>query len=209
MKLDSENAKEDLAFMRALVSETGGEGRSFGIIYLAAGLLYGLQCILNFVLLEGVIPPSQSLWLVVGILPTVLFLIVNFGFVWKERAKPFGVGANKRAINAAFAGGGLANLTLALIIGWVAYQRRDWAIWFLFPIVVCAFQGALWFAAAFIRRRMWYGITAIGWFISSVTLGLVLNQVSAYILSLGIILLVCMALPGYIIMTGSVEQDLS
>ena len=207
MTSDQQNAKDDLAFMRAIVSETGNEGRSFGLIYLAAGILYGLQCVLNFILLEGVLPASQLVWLVVGIVPTVLFLGVNFGFVWKDRAAPFGVGTSKRAINAAFAGGGLANAILAMVIGWVAYQRQDWSIWFLFPIVVCAFQGAIWFAAAFIRRRIWYGVTAVGWFVSSFVLGVVLDHVSIYILSLGIILLLCMALPGYIILSASAKQD--
>lgn len=207
MSLDPETAREDLAFMRALVDESPTSDRSTGIVYGAAGLLYGLQCLLNYVLLAGHVPASQTVWLAIGILPTVIFLAINIAFVWRQRETPFGTGAAQRALQAVFAGGGIANAILAVLIGWIAYQRQDWSIWFLFPVVVCAFQGAVWFAAMVIRRRSWYGAIAFGWFISTIVLGLLIDHLNTYILSLGFVLVICMGIPGYIMHRNAVSES--
>lgn len=200
MTLDTKKAEDDLAFMRSLVEDSGFDNRSFGINYFAAGLLYGLQCVANAALLITNAEVSTWVWMSVGWLPTILFLIVNFSTVWMNRSQPFGAGTTKRALNAAFAGGGIANLILALIFGWVAYQKQDWSIWLLFPVVVCALQGSIWFTAAILRRHMWHGLTALGWFISAAVLGLLVDQTELYILVLGLALFLCMALPGFIMM---------
>ncbi len=198
--IDQKTAEGDLAFMRALVEDGGFDNRGLGINYLAAGLLYGLQCFLNGALLIWEIEASPLVWMAIGFLPTILFLMVNFYYLWRNRAQPFGTGTARRAIEAAFSGGGIANLILALVFGAVAYQRNDWSVWLLFPVVVCAFQGAIWFAASIIRRRAWYGLTAVGWFVSTVVLSFFIDQPAHYVLILGVGLLLCMALPGYVML---------
>ncbi|MEO1028955.1 MAG: hypothetical protein AAFX02_07840 [Pseudomonadota bacterium] len=208
MSLDPNTAREDLAFMRALVDETGSNDRSTGIVYGAAGLLYGIQCLLNWALLAGNINASQLVWLAIGILPTAIFLIINVSYVWSNRSAPFGNGAAQRALQAVFAGGGIANAIMALLFGWVAFQKQDWSIWFLFPVVVAAFQGAIWFAAMIIRKRAWYGWTAVGWFVSTIVLGLLIDQTNTYILALGIVMILCMGVPGYVmIRNANAESD--
>lgn len=208
MTLDPEKAGSDLAFMRSLVEDSGFDNRSFGINYFAAGLLYGLQCLINAALLIANAEVPTWVWMMVGWLPTVLFLIVNFSTLWMNRAQPFGAGTTKRALNAAFAGAGIANLVLSLIFGWAAYQAKDWSIWLLFPVVVCAFQGAVWFTAAILRRNMWHGLTAIGWFASAIVLGLMIEKTQSYILVLGLALFACMALPGLIMMRSKSSKSL-
>ncbi len=198
MTINPQKAEDDLAYMRALIKDDGSDNRKFGIIYMSAGILYGLQCIANGVLLLDMFPVSPLAWMAVGWLPTILFLIVLFYYIWRDRAQPFGTGTTKRALNAVFAGAGIANLVLAVVFGWVAYQKRDWAIWLLYPVVVCALQGAVWFAAAILRRRIWQGLTALGWFASAATLGLLVSQTLTYILVLGLALFACMAIPGFI-----------
>jgi len=205
MMINAETAKEDLAFMRAVMSEDGTHDRKFGFIYMMAGLLYGVQCVLIYTLMTGFLPASELIWLAAGWLPTVLFLIFIFYFTWAERAVPFGTSAAKRAINAAFAGGGLANLILALAFGFIAYQRQDYSLWLLFPIVVCAIQGSIWFTVSIIRRQSWYGFTAAGWFISIFALCVVFEDAATYNLVLGVALFLCMALPGYLIMRAAVK----
>ncbi|MCI5045645.1 MAG: hypothetical protein MRY72_13190 [Aquisalinus sp.] len=200
MTIDQKSAEGDLAFMRAILEENDTYDRTFGINYFAAGLLYGLQCLANGILLLGAIDAPTWVWLAIGIMPTVLFLTINISFGWKNRERPFGTGTGKRAIGGAFAGGGMAILVSACIFGWVAYDRADWTIWFLYPIVVCVFQGAIWFTAMIVRRRKWYGLTALGWFASAPVLAIFMNQAGAYVSALGIFLLLFMALPGYVML---------
>ena len=206
MTIEPTSAEGDLAFMRAIVEETGTHDRSLGINYTAAGLLYGAQCLANGVLLLGEIEASAMVWLAIGILPTVLFIMVNVYSVWKARENPMGVGTAKRAMSAAFAGGGIAILILASIFGLIAYERGDWTIWMLFPIVVCAFQGAIWFTATIIKRKLWYGVTAFGWFASTFVLSVFTNDVPAFVISMGAVLFLLMALPGIIILRATSPQ---
>lgn len=203
MTIDSKTAEADLAFMRALVEDDGSHNRNFGFIYLIAGVLYGAQCLVNWALLVTDAQVSGLTWMLVGWLPTVLFLVMIFHNSWQNRENPYGSGTTKRAVGAAFTGAGAANLVLALTFGWVAYQNRDWTIWLLFPLVVCALQGAIWLATAILRRHLWHGVTAIGWFASAMVLGLVIDNVSTYVLVLGIALFACMALPGFLIFRAS------
>jgi hypothetical protein len=203
MTTDVDKAKEDLAFLRAIVEDQGGNNKSFGIVYGSAGALYGLQCVANWALLASDTPAPTIVWMLVGWLPTILFLAINFAFVWKDRKAPFGTGASRRALNAAFAGAGISNLILALIFGFIAYQRRDWSIWFLYPVVVCALQGAVWFMAAILFRRSWYGLSAAGWFVAAILLGMFIEQTHTYLLVLGLALFLLMGLPGYIMLRGA------
>jgi hypothetical protein len=207
MTHDSRQAEDDLAFMRALVADRGSDTHSFGIIYMSAGVLYGLQCLLNGALLGGAIPTSTPAWILIGVLPTVVFLGVVFYERWRTRGTDAGAGTTSRALKAAFVGGAIANMVVALIIGWVAYERRDWSIWFLFPVVVCAFQGAIWFTVATLRRRAWQGATAICWLASAVALGLLIDYTAAYLVTLGIAFFACMALPGYIMVRSPAQTQ--
>lgn len=203
MTIEQTSAEGDLAFMRAIVEERGSHDRSFGINYAAAGLLYGVQCLLNGWLLLGEIEAPAMVWLAIGILPTVLFIMVNVFSVWKARENPIGVGTARRAMTAAFAGGGIAILILASIFGMIAFERGDWTIWMLFPIVVCAVQGAIWFTTTMIKRELWHGVTAFGWFASCFVLSVFTTDVAAFVVAMGAVLLLLMALPGVLILRAT------
>jgi hypothetical protein len=203
MNIDPKTAESDLAFMRALVADDGSHNRNFGYVYLLAGLIYGTQCLLNWVLLISEAEVSPLIWMAVGWLPTILFIVLIIHNSWQNRTNPYGTGTTKRAVGAAFTGAGAANAVLAIVFGWVAYQKRDWSIWLMFPLVVCALQGAVWCAIAILRRNFWHGLTAVGWFFSAIILGLFIDNTLTYVLLLGVSLLVCMALPGFIILRAS------
>jgi hypothetical protein len=144
--------------------------------------------------------------MIAGWIPTIIFLIINFAFVWRDRENPFGNSVTKRAINAAFSGAGIANLILALVFGWVAYQAKNWTLWLLFPVVVCALQGAIWYASSIIRRSRWMEVVATGWFVSAAILGVFITNISAYHWGLTFALLICMALPGYIMLRSGTSE---
>ncbi|MEL6360473.1 MAG: hypothetical protein AAFR21_05265 [Pseudomonadota bacterium] len=201
MHSDVENAKENLAFLRSLTreAEVANEGTAFGVTYCAAGMLYGLQCIVSFVLTQQSLPASGLLWIIVGTLPTIIFLAIIFSFAWKNRSTPFGISASNRAISGTFASGGLTSIVLGSVFGASAYAQQSLVIWLMFPVVVCALQGGAWFIAAIVRRRVWYGTVSTGWFLSAILLGIFVQNTTIYLLILGMVLLMCMAIPGYII----------
>ncbi len=200
MKNDIQSAEDNLAFIRAIVDETTLDYRTFGIVYMSAGLIFGLQCLIFAIHLSNITNLPEIILMLNGWVPTVLFLFIIFFYVWRDRKSPFGNSVTKRAINAAFSGAGIANLILALVFGWVAYQLKSWSVWVLFPIVVCALQGAIWYATSIIRRSLWMGVVAAGWYASAAMLGAFFSNIIAYHWGLTFALLLCMALPGYIML---------
>jgi hypothetical protein len=195
------SAEADLAFMRALVD--GGrepalmDGPS---IYLLAGLLYGVQCFYHVVELVTPIRWPGPLSLAVTLAVNITF------FAWMTvvavRAKGRGKAgsATGRAINAMFNATGLANVGLIIVFALNSTWRDDFSFFLLYPATVFILQGAAWYVAFLMRRRTWMALTALGWFVSGTALGLLLTDITAYLIICGSALLLFMALPGWIMM---------
>lgn len=200
MNADLESARDDLAYMRALVSGGGARfPKTAGELFMWAGLLYGLQCIGHWLNMIGVLPLSPLGQAVLGLGPTVLFMCVVFYVIWRER-KVTQSGVSGRALNAVFTGAGLANLVMALVFAYGSNTTGNFMIWLYHPVVVCMFQGVAWYVAWVIRRRAWLGLVSLGWFATTIACGLLIQNVGPFLLVLGSGLLACMALPGYVIM---------
>jgi hypothetical protein len=199
MNAELESARDDLAFMRALVSDTGKFTVAGGQLFFWAGLLYGAQCMGHFLDIIGVLhlsPPGQ---LALGFGPTLVFLAIVCWVVWKQRGEKRG-GAASRAMNAVFQGAGLANLVMACVFAYGADKTQLFTVWLYHPIVVCMFQGVAWYVAWTIQKRAWLGAVSFGWFATTIACGLLIDQVGYYLLTLGVALIVFMALPGYVMM---------
>ncbi|WOI53825.1 hypothetical protein [Parvularcula sp. LCG005] len=197
---DVTKAREDLAFLTSIVSDHTPALRSTGIVYGAAGLLYGAQCIINWLQITYWPTAPAIVPILHGFLPTVIFLVINVVVARRSGIKGFGSGTAQRAIGAAFAGAGLANLSLIIVFASAAFRRDDFSIWLFFPVTVCALQGAVWFAVGAIRRRSWMSGVAAGWFLTAIITGVFVQNPLNYLLALGIGLILFMAVPGYILM---------
>lgn len=199
----AESARDDLAFVRALMSESGQVQDSLGQALLAGGSCYGVQCLLQAWLAASVSAPVP-VHLAAGILPTVIFIILITRISIRDRnSSRHSVGT--RAINAAFGGGGLAALTTALIFGFLAFRTQNMGTWLLHPIMICVVQGTVWYTAFAIRRRGLYGLVSVGWFATSLVLAALLGMggeqmIQPFLLVLAAALLGLMALPGWILM---------
>lgn len=199
----TESARDDLAFVRALMSESGQVQSSLGQALLAGGVCFGVQCLLQSWLSTGV-PVPVAVHLVVGISPTILFLVAIVFITIRDRGmSQHSVGT--RAINAAFGGGGLAAMTTALIFGYLAFSYRNMGTWLLHPVMICVVQGTIWYIAHAVRRRGWFGLVSAGWFATSLVLAWMLGKgndalVPFFLLVLAAALLGLMALPGWIMM---------
>lgn len=199
----NESARDDLAFVRALMSEGGQVQTSLGQALLAGGLCYGIQCLIQAVLATGIQVPA-AVHLLVGFTPTIVFIIAMIRITIRDKNNSaHSVGT--RAINAAFGGGGLAALTTALIFAYLAWRTHSMATWMLHPIMICVVQGVVWYIAFVVRRTGWFGLVSAGWFVSSLVLAWLLGSgdmsvIPLFLLILGAALFGLMAFPGVLLM---------
>lgn len=202
----TESARDDLAFVRALVSEGGQAQAALGEALFVAGLCYGVQCILQGIFAAGVYAPSL-IQLAVGVLPTIIFLALMTRIMIRDRgASQHGVGT--RAINAAFGGAGLAAMVTAMVFGWLSGRWHSMEVFLIHPMMVCVVQGTVWYIAFAIRRRGWFGLVSLGWFASALSLALVLglggpNVGPIFLAILTAAMLGLLALPGWLLWKGA------
>jgi len=203
MATDFESARDDLAYMRSLVSGTGAMQATIGEAFVWAGILYGSQCILHWLQTLNLVPGEGLVALAVSLAPTIVFCAVLAWIIWKDR-KTKTTGVASRALGAVFQGAGLANLVMAFVFAYGATKAESLGLWLYHPIVVCMFQGVAWYVAWVILRRGWLGLVAAGWFATTVALGVaVFADVGVYLLILGVALIVLMAVPGYAMWRGA------
>lgn len=194
----------DLAFARSFPGEGPRAQASAGLVFFWAGLLYGLQTLIYAAVEAGWIKVPSSYGLCLAIGPTLPFLGVIVYVAWRERKGKGGVAT--RALTACYTSAGLLNLIIALTFGWLAISRKSTTIWLMYPIVICAMQGAVWYAASLIRRKLWLGLVSAGWFLTTLALTVLMTHVAAYLFCLGVALLVLMAAPGYAMKQSSVRE---
>jgi hypothetical protein len=202
----AEQAYADLAFMKALVEEGGRSQVAGGAALLWGGLLYGLQCLVQWAHIVGLIHLSdRAMFLFVNAV-TVVFLVILGVVLWRER-KTSQVGAGTRAVNSAFGGAGLANLALLVSFGTVALRERSMTIWMLYPVTLAVVLGSAWYVAFMMRRRAWLLAVSLGWYASAIGLALLTNRGAFYVLFLGAALIALMALPGAVMMRAGRKSD--
>ena len=200
MTADVQSAREDLAFLKALVGGDEDAGmRSLGESYFAGGLIYGGQMLLHAAQGLGWLPQGGSLSLLIGLGPTALFIPVLIWIIRRNRTNlPSGVVG--RAVGTVFASIGLANLFLILVVGTVAWREGSITTWLIYPCSVFVLQGAAWLFAYMMRRRVWLLLVAFGWFASAVAMAFSVTAPGYYILVAGLGLWLCMALPGWFVL---------
>lgn len=198
MQADTQSASDDLAFMRAVVE--AGNGRTAmagGEAFVAGGLIYGGQCLVQWLGAAGWIELSEGAWLLTSVGPTVVFLGWLVWFLRRSRGllQPLA----QRAINATFSAAGAANLALVIVLGMFAVRKESMEIWLIYPCFVFAMQGAGWMVAFSLRKHLWLLAVALGWFVATVLLGMLIGT-TTYILAAAISLFLLMAAPGYVMM---------
>ncbi|MEI9995185.1 MAG: hypothetical protein WDM91_11365 [Rhizomicrobium sp.] len=203
MNSDAQSARDDLAFLRAVVGDDEArQVRSFGEAYFAAGLIYGGQMLLHAGQALGWISGAPPYAIAIGLGPTVLFAPVLTWIILRSR-KDAVHGTAGRAIASVFAVVGIANLALVAVIGAVAWREGSATTWLIYPCSVFVLQGAAWLFAHMMRKRGWYLAVAAGWFACAVAMALTVTQMGWFILFAGAGLWLCMALPGWLMLRQS------
>jgi hypothetical protein len=191
----------DLAFLRSIV-QGGGDPRAtltMGVLYLAGGLLYGLQCLVHLGQAAGVIRWSGpiSLAFVTGV--TVAFLLVMAWAIREDRKRPKASPVVTRTLNAAFSGAGMANLAIVIVFGFGSARDQDFAVWLYYPAMIFALQSAAWYVAWALKKKGWMLAASIGGWATAVALGLLVREPLAYLLVATAALFLLFAGPGWII----------
>jgi len=201
MKDAMDTARDDLVFLKALVTEGGQAQSSLGLLLFWAGTLYGVHTLVLWLAEMQVIVLPKNIWgIVIAAAPTVIFLGLICWVIWRDRRQSQH-GVATRALNAAFGGAGLASLTTSCIFGYIAVSRGDIFIWMFHPITSFVVQGTVWYIAFAVRRRAWLGMVSLGWHVSAVAMAglLQLGVIRPLLLVLGLGLLLLMALPGWVL----------
>jgi len=190
-----DEARDDLAYLRALVQGVEGFPRGFGQAYSAAGICYGVQFLLHGAQAVGWAPDAGAVALVIGVGPTVVFLALLAWITVRDRSEGI-AGVASRAIRAVFSAIGMANLAAAAVVGSVALRQHSLTIWLIFPCIIMVFQGAAWLVAYVLWRRAWFAPVAAGWFAAGIAAALFIGQPAAYLTVCGLAFLVLMLAPG-------------
>lgn len=192
--------EDDLAFMRSIIERGGRPPMTLAICYLAGGLLYGLQCFFHLGQAAGLIdwPDLANLAFVAAI--TIGFLSILTWAILKDRRD----GAlnrgptTTRTLNAAFNATGMANLAVIIVFGVGAYRDQDFAIWLYYAAIVFALQAAAWYMAWTLKRKGWMLATALGGWVTAVTLGVLVREPLLYLGVCTVALFLLFALPGWV-----------
>lgn len=195
---DTQTARDDLAYIRAII-EAGNSRTAMagGEAFVAGGLIYGAQCLVQWLGTTGLLELSKLGWLLSSLGPSVVFLGWLGWFIWRTRGlvQP----RAQKAINAFFSAAGGANLVLVIVVGMLAARKESIEIWELYPCFVFAMQGAGWLVAFMLRKQLWLLAVALGWFAATLMLGWTIGTMT-YILIAALSLFLLMALPGFVMM---------
>jgi hypothetical protein len=194
--MDADKARDDLAFLRALVAGPEDQWQlQFGKIYAAAGACYSVQMLMHVGQFAGVMPETGLAAQAIGWGPSVVFLGLLFWIIRRGGSMPGG-GATSRAVGSVFAAVGLANLALCLSIGSVALRLHSQTIWLIYPCVVMVLQGLAWMVAFMLRRKAWLGIIALGWFATGVAMAIFIENMPGFIAAATVGIVGFMLIPG-------------
>ena len=197
MTVKAQTAQDDLAYMRTVV-EQGGRPRMAGaLIYMAAGLIYGTETLVHWGQAIGLVQISEQATLAFVAGCSALFVLLMIVLIARDRTKGIGAGTGSRALNAAFGGAGLANIALMAIFGVNAWRQHDLLIWMLYPCVVFALQGAAWYVAFMLRRKVWMLTVSLGCLTTATVMGLVLGS-PTFVLVTALACFAWLAVPGAI-----------
>ncbi len=194
------SAEADLAFLRSIVEGGSKPSITMAIVYMAGGLLYGLQCLFHIGQTFGVVnwPPLANLAFILAI-----NLAVCGAIVWAViRDRRNGIRNQgplaARTMNAGFSSAGMVNLAMVIIFGIGAWRDGDFAVWLYYPAVVFGLQAAAWAVAWVLKKKLWMLLTSAGGWPASVALGLLVRQPDAYLYVCTVALFLLFALPGWI-----------
>ena len=193
-----DSARDDLAFIKALIAPEDHWQQQFGKLYAAAGACYTVEMLLHIGQLLRIVPGNGLAAQAVGWGPSVVFVLLLIWII--RRDGPQRDSFTSRAVGAVFAAVGLTNMALCATIGSVALRLHSETIWLIYPCVVMILQGLAWLVAFMLRRRAWLGIVALGWFGVGVAMAISIDNMTGFISAAAVGVVCFMLIPGLYLM---------
>jgi hypothetical protein len=175
-------ARDDLAFMRALVQSGADIQRPLGEGYVVAGICYGVQMLLHVGQAFGRVGDAGPIGLAIGLGPTVVFLALVTWLSIRNGPSQNRGSVVARTVGSVFAAFGIANFALIAIVGSQAMRLHSLEIWLIYPCVVLALQGAAWMIVYALRRRAWMLWVSVGWYATGVAMALCIGHSLPFLL---------------------------
>lgn len=196
-----QSAEQDLAFLRRLVESDDGLAwrRAFGRSYAMWGAAFAIPLLFEWARWAGLIELPRNFWLWAAAVVTVGLTVVS---LWGSKRWGPVTGAQSKALLAIFAGVGWANVAVLIALIVAANALKDGRIMMLHAVVVFAFQGAAWYAVWALRKRLWTGLVAAGWYLGAILTGVTLGT-PTFILMCALSMLLLMVAPGVVMMRES------
>lgn len=194
-----QSARDDLAFLRGVLTSGDGLQRLFGQSYFAAGLCYAGQLLASAAQMLRWLPSGPAWGLTIGLGPTVIFAVALTVIIVRGRAHA-AAGLMPRTVAAVFASVGLANLALVVVIGSVAWRLHSLTVWLIYPCAVFVLQGMAWLTAYQLRLKGWLALVAACWIGCAIAMAWSVQNPPAFVAAAGVGLVAGMVAPGWAMM---------
>ena len=195
-----QSARDELAFVKAVMEDKGPLPRWFGAHLFAVGLLFGLNLLVVGAWSQPDLARASSIlcWAPA----TAIYLPV--WFLIHRRSDYAAMGPTARVFGAAWLA--VLLMTLVIVACLVTAQLNSGVAYgLIWPAIACTFYGGAWLVIALIRRRAWMGLVAAGCFATAVACAALIGR-TGMLLALGAGLLLFFAVPGFALMRALRRQ---
>lgn len=192
----SQSARDDLAFMRAIAEDHEPLPWGFGAHLFVPGVLFSPTAFLAWAQMSGLgnVPVFvlQWLWAPTLLLWAAIWVLIN------RRAAPGSLGPRKRAFAAAWNGMGLMT-GVAIISLLIATFQSGSPFLLIWPSIALGIYGGAWAAIASMQQRPTYWLVACGAFATAIACAFLVEDAAQWLI-MGFGILAWIAAPGLLIM---------
>lgn len=194
---DVNKLKDEIGYLRHL-AESGRNGPILGGIFLAAaGLVFGIACVLSWAGYQDLLPirgyGQLYLWLGAFGVFAVVWLIL---FFQKRGSGAVPAGASSATFGTIWGACGMGVMIAFLTVEIVTWRLHAPVIQAGFVPIIFAFYGTAWIASSALAKRKWMMLAGAGSFLFSFIMAL-LSGTTAQPLVMGAGLILLLTLPGF------------
>ena len=190
--------ERDIGFLKALAVEGRPTTLIGGSILIAAGAIFGLASLGQWIALSGFIP-IYSGWtlMAIWVASMAAFMVALVILIRRLGPQKAGDTAN-RAVGVAWSAAGATIFTLFVCAYVIAWRTHSDGPLMMLPCVVLGIYGLCWSVAASMTRVAWIRAAAIGSYVAAVAAAALCDQVVMYLLFAAALVLLAI-LPGLVL----------